>query len=147
MADWRQEIDELFKSQGFEKKVPELTAEDQLLIQQFQDNIGKPALENFCDQLNSFSNVRAEVASSKKTGDAIVEVVELNVFKMNQPRLTYRFKFLRKEKGVFVEGEYSTPNIYGENTRFHKSGLDRPMSGTTEEEIAEDFSEILKSKF
>ena len=57
MADWRQEIDALFKSQGFERKIPELSADDQLAIQEFQENIGKSALENFCDETHySFWN-------------------------------------------------------------------------------------------
>jgi len=147
MADWRQEIDALFKSQGFEKKIPELSAEDQVAIQEFQENIGKPALENFCDELNSFQNIRAEVIVSKKSADAIMEQVELTVFKLAQAKLTYRLKFLKREGGVHLGSEYSIPNIYGENTRFHNSALDRPLPGTTEDEIANDFSLILKSKF
>jgi hypothetical protein len=148
MADWRQEIDSLFKSQGFEKKIPELSPEDELAIQEFQDNIGKPALENFCDELNSFQNIRAEVIVNKKDADALMEQVELTIYKMAQAKLTYRLKFLKKkEGGVFLSSEYSIPNIYGENTRFHNSTLDRPLAGTTEDEIANDFSEILKSKF
>src|SRR5215217_9239596 len=148
MADWRQEIDALFKSQGFERKIPELSAEDQVAIQEFQENIGKPALENFCDELNSFQNIRAEVNISKKNADALLEQVELTIFKLAQAKLTYRLKFIkRKEGGVYLGSEYSIPNIYGENTRFHNSELDRPLPGTTEEEIANDFSAILKSKF
>jgi len=147
MADWRQEIDALFKSQGFERKIPELSAEDQVAIQEFQDNIGKPALENFCDELNSFQNIRAEINVSKKSADAIMEQVELTIFKLAQAKLTYRLKFIKREDGVHLSSEYSIPNIYGENTRFHNSTLDRPLAGSTEEEIANDFSEILKSKF
>jgi hypothetical protein len=147
MADWRQEIDDLFKSQGFAKKIPELSAEDQLAIQEFQENIGKPALENFCDELNSFQNIKAEVVVSKKNAEALMEQVELTVYKMAQPKITYRLKFLKKESGVYINSEYSIPNIYGENTRFHNSGLNRPLAGTSEDEIANDFSEILKSKF
>ena len=147
MADWRQEIDALFKSQGFEKKIPELSVEDQMAIQEFQDNIGKPALENFCDELNSFQNIRAEVVVSRKNPDALMEVVELTVYKLAQAKLTYRLKFLKREGGVHLASEYSIPNIYGENTRFHNSALERALAGTTEDEIANDFSEILKSKF
>jgi hypothetical protein len=148
MADWRQDIDDLFRSQGFDKKTPELTSEDQLLIQEFLDNIGKPAFENICDRLNSYLHIRAEVVTGKKSADQPMEIVELSVAKMNQPRLTYRLSFIKKrEEGICLQGEYSTPNIYGENTRFHKSGLDRSMNGTTEEEIANDFSEILVAKF
>jgi hypothetical protein len=147
MADWRQEIDALFKSQGFERKIPELSAEDQVGIQEFQENIGKPALENFCDELNSFQNIRAEVVVSKKDAEALMEQVELTVYKMAQAKLTYRLKFLKREGGVHLGSEYSIPNIYGENTRFHNSTLDRPLAGTTEEDIANDFSHILKSKF
>lgn len=147
MADWRQEIDALFKSQGFERKIPELSAEEQIAIQEFQDNIGKPALENFCDELNSFQNIRAEVIVSKKNAEALMEQVELTVFKLAQAKLTYRLKFLKRAGGVHIGSEYSIPNIYGENTRFHNSTLDRPLAGTTEDEIANDFSAILKSKF
>lgn len=147
MADWRQEIDDLFKSQGFAKKIPELSAEDQFAIQEFQDNIGKPAFENFCDELNSFQNIKAEVIVAKKNANALMEQVELTVFKMAQAKLTYRLKFIKKESGVHINSEFSIPNIYGENTRFHNSGLERPLAGTTEDEIADDFSAILKSKF
>ena len=147
MTDWRQEMDALFKSQGFERKIPELSAEDQVAIQEFQENIGKPALENFCDELNSFQNIRAEVIVSKKNAEALMEQVELTIFKLAQAKLTYRLKFLKRAGGVHIGSEYSIPNIYGENTRFHNSALDRPLAGTTEDEIANDFSQILKSKF
>ena len=46
MPDWRHNIDELLKSQGFEKKAPELSADDESVIQEFLDNIGRPAFEN-----------------------------------------------------------------------------------------------------
>lgn len=147
MADWRQQINDIFKGQGFEKKVPELSVEDEAAIQEFQDNIGKPAFENFCDELNTFQHVKAEVNIAKKKPEALMELVELTVYKMAHPKLTYRLKFFKKEAGIFVGGEYSIPNIYGENTRFHDSSLGRPLAGTTEEEIANDFSGILKSKF
>ncbi|HUQ97632.1 MAG TPA: hypothetical protein VM010_08200, partial [Chitinophagaceae bacterium] len=87
------------------------------------------------------------VGIGKKNTDAIFEQVELTVFKLAQAKLTYRLKFLKREGGVHLNSEYSIPNIYGENTRFHNSGLDRPLAGTSEEDIANDFSEILKSKF
>ena len=66
---------------------------------------------------------------------------------MMQPKLTYRLKFQKKDDGVYIKGEFSTPNIYGENTRFHDSPLDRLMAGTSEEDIAKDISNILESKF
>ena len=147
MGDWRQEIDDLFKSRGFEKKVPELSADDQMAIQEFLENIGKPAFENFSDELNSFLHVKAEVATSKKSPESLMELVELNVFQMMHPKLTYRLKFLKKDNGVLIQGEYSTPNIYGENTRFHDTSLERPLVGTTEDDIAKDISNILESKF
>lgn len=147
MADWRQEIDSLFKSQGFEKKIPDLTPEDETTIQQFLDNIGKPALQNICDQLNSYLNIKAEVVAEKERASSIMEMVRLNISRMNQPKLTYRLKFQKDDKGINLVGECSVPNIYGENTRFEDSGLQRPMQGTTEEEIASDLSAALKSKF
>jgi hypothetical protein len=147
MGDWRKEIDDLFKSRGFEKKVPELSESDQRMIQEFIENIGKPAFENFCDELNSFHHVKAEVEALKKSREAIMEQIELTVFNMMQPKLTYRLKFQKKGDGVYIIGEYSTPNIYGENTRFHDSTLDRLMTGTSEEDIARDLSTILESKF
>ena len=147
MADWRQEIDELLKHQGFDKKIPELSAADETSIQEFLDNIGKPAFENVCDQLNSFQHVKAEVEESKKTHPSNFELFELSVFKMAQPKLTYRLRFLRKAAGLYIGGEYSIPNIYGENTRFQNSSLDRELTGTTEDDIAADFFDILKSKF
>jgi len=147
MGDWRQEMDDLFKSRGFEKKIPELSENDQKGIQEFIENIGKPAFENFCDELNSFLHVRAEVEAMKKSREAIMEQIELTVYNMMQPKLTYRLKFQKKDDGIYIKGEYSTPNIYGENTRFHDSTLDRLMSGTTEEEIGRDISNILESKF
>src|SRR6478672_6073567 len=100
MADWRQEINALFKSQGFERKIPELSAEDEMAIQEFQENIGKPVLENFCDELNSFQNIRAEININKKSADAVMEHVELTIFKVAQAKLTYRLKFIKREDGV-----------------------------------------------
>ena len=147
MADWRQEIDDLLKHEGFEKKAPELSADDQASIQEFLDNIGKPAFENICDQLNSFQSVKGEVMPSKKLPNSKIEGFELSVFKMGQPKLTYRLDFVKKEKSIYLIGESSTPNIYGENTRFQASNLDRPLAGTTEDDLAADFFSILKSKF
>ena len=147
MPDWRHNIDELLKSQGFEKKAPELSAEDAKVIQEFLDNIGRPAFENICDQINSFQNIRAEVSASKKTPQSTIESFELSVYKMTQPKLSYRLGFIKKENGININGEYSTPNIYGENTRYHNSGLNRALNGTTEEDIASDFFAIMKSKF
>jgi len=147
MPDWRQNIDELLKSQGFEKKAPELSPEDQEAIQEFLENIGKPAFENICDQLNSFQNVRAEVTASKKIPQSVLEFFELSVYKMSQPKLSYRLNFSKKEDGVNIGGEYSTPNIYGENTRYQNSGLSRTLSGTSEDDIASDFFAIMKTKF
>ena len=139
MPDWRHNIDELLKSQGFEKKAPELSADDQTTIQEFLDNIGRPAFENICDQLNSFQNIRAEVTASKKAPQAVIESFELSVYKMTQPKLSYRLNFLKNENGIHVGGEYSTPNIYGENTRYQNSSLNRSLSGITEDDIATDF--------
>jgi hypothetical protein len=147
MPDWRQNIDELLKSQGFEKKAPELSGEDEAVIQEFLDNIGRPAFENICDQINSFQNIRAEVTASKKAPQSTIESFELSIYKMSQPKLSYRLGFLKKENGINVSGEYSTPNIYGENTRYQNSGLNRVISGTTEEDIAGDFFGIMQSKF
>jgi hypothetical protein len=147
MPDWRHNIDELLKSQGFEKKAPELSVEDQGTIQEFLDNIGRPAFENICDQINSFQNIRAEVSPSKKAPQSVIESFELSVYKMTQPKLSYRLNFSKKENGINIGGEYSTPNIYGENTRYQNSGLNRALSGTTEEDIASDFFTIMKSKF
>lgn len=147
MPDWRQNIDELLKAQGFEKKAPELSAEDEGLIQEFLDNIGRPAFENICDQINSFQNIRAEVSASKKAPQSSIEPFELSIYKMTQPKLSYRLGFSKRENGINVTGEYSTPNIYGENTRYQNSSLNRTLSGTTEEDIASDFFAIMKSKF
>lgn len=147
MPDWRHNIDELLKSQGFEKKAPELSADDQTTIQEFLDNIGRPAFENICDQLNSFQNIRAEVTASKKAPQAVIESFELSVYKMTQPKLSYRLNFLKNENGIHVGGEYSTPNIYGENTRYQNSSLNRSLSGITEDDIATDFFTIMKAKF
>lgn len=148
MPDWRHNIDELLKSQGFEKKAPELSVDDQAAIQEFQDNIGRPAFENICDQLNSFQNIRAEVTPSKKAPQAVIESFELSVYKMAQPKLSYRLNFSKDENGIInIGGEYSTPNIYGENTRYQNSGLNMIISETTEDDIASDFFTIMKTKF
>jgi hypothetical protein len=147
MPDWRHNIDELLKSQGFEKKAPELFPEDEVVIQEFLENIGRPAFENICDQINSFQNIRAEVKTLKKAPQSTIETWELSVYKMTQPKLSYRLGFIKKENGININGEYSTPNIYGENTRYHNSGLNRALNGTTEEDIASDLFAIMKSKF
>ena len=147
MGDWKTEIDSLFKNQGFEKKLPQLSREDEIAIKEFMDNIGNPAFENICDQLNSFLHVKAELIPTVKPVSGQMNAVELNISKMNQPKLTYRLKFQKKEGGVYIRGEYSIPNIYGENTRFQDTALERLMAGTTEEDIGNDLSDALKSKF
>src|SRR3712207_2029364 len=106
MADWRQQINDIFKGQGYEKKIPELSPQEEAAIQEFMENIGKPAFENFCDELNTFQHVKAEVNIIKKKPDAVMELVELTVFKMTHPKLTYRLKFFKKEAGIFIGGEY-----------------------------------------
>ena len=147
MTNWRQELDEVFKSKGFEKKLPELSAKDGQSIQEFLDNIGKPAFENISDQLNSFNDVKAEVEVSKRSNDTIIEDVELHLFKQGQPKLAYRVKFTKRQEHIFIEGEYSIPNIYGENTRYHKTSLEQPLADITEEELAADIAEVLRSRF
>ena len=66
---------------------------------------------------------------------------------MSQPKLSYRLSFLKNDNGVTIGGEYSTPNIYGENTRYQNSGLNRALTGTSEDDIASDFFAIMKTKF
>lgn len=147
MTNWRQDLDEVFKSKGFEKKLPELSRKDEQTIQEFLDNIGKPAFENISDQLNSFNNVKAEVEVLKRNNDSIMEDVILHLFKMGQPKLAYRLRFSKKQENVYIYGEYSIPNIYGENTRFHNTDLEKPLNNITEEDLASDLAEVLRSKF
>ena len=147
MANWRQDLDEVFKSKGFDKKLPELSVKDEQSIQEFLDNIGKPAFENISDQLNSFNDVKAEVEVSKRSGDSSIENVELHLFRLGQPKLAYRVKFTKRQEHIYLEGEYSIPNIYGENTRYHKTSLEHPLSDITEEELAADLAEVLRSRF
>lgn len=147
MTNWRQDLDEVFKSKGFEKKLPELSVKDEQSIQEFLDNIGKPAFENISDQLNSFNDVKAEVEVSKRSNDSHIENVELHLFRLGQPKLAYRLKFSKRQEHIYIEGEYSIPNIYGENTRYHKTTLEQPLSDITEEELAADLAEVVRSRF
>ena len=147
MTDWRQQIDEVIKAQGFEKKIPELSADDFAAIQEFLDQKARASFENISDQLNTFQNIRAEVVAAKSAVHASVNACDLLVYKMGQPRLTYRLNFARRLEGLYVSGEYSTPNIYGENTRFHKTGLERLITHVWEDDIAADFSAVLSTKF
>lgn len=148
MADWRYNIDDFLKGQGFEKKEPELSTNDASLIQEFLENIGRPVFENIADRLNAYKEVKAEVTELAYTPLTQIDFFQLTVFNRNQPKLTYRLRFTKETNGqVMLGGEYSTPNIYGENTRFHNSALNRTLTGTTEEEIASDFFQILQSKF
>jgi hypothetical protein len=147
MMDWRQQLDDVIKSQGFEKKVPELSTADFGTIQEFLEQKARPAFENICDQLNTFQNLRAEVMAAASPIHSSINGLELMVHKMGQPRLTYRLNFCRRVEGIFVFGEYSTPNIYGENTRFHKTAFDRLLTHAWEDDVAEDFSAIMKVKF
>lgn len=147
MTNWRQDLDEVFKSKGFEKKLPELSVKDEQSIQEFLDNIGKPAFENISDQLNSFNDVKAEVEVSKRSNDSNIENVELHLFRLGQPKLAYRLKFSKRQEHIYIEGEYSIPNIYGENTRYHKTTLEQPLSDITEEELAADLAEVVRSRF
>jgi hypothetical protein len=147
MTDWRHHIDEVIKSQGFEKKVPELSTDDFALIQEFLDQKARACFENICDQLNTFQNIRAEVVQAKSPVHASIESFELMVHKNGQPKLTYRLNFTRRIEGNYVFGEFSIPNIYGENTRFNKTPFDRLITHAWEDDIAADFSEILKAKF
>ena len=147
MTNWRQDLDEVFKSKGFEKKLPELSVKDEQSIQEFLDNMGKPAFENISDQLNSFNDVKAEVEVSKRSNDSNIENVELHLFRLGQPKLAYRLKFSKRQEHIYIEGEYSIPNIYGENTRYHKTTLEQPLSDITEEELAADLAEVVRSRF
>lgn len=147
MTNWRQELDDVFKGKGFEKKLPELSPKDEENIQKFIDNIGKPAFENIADQLNSFNKIKAEVEVNKRSGNSIMEEIVLHLFQMGQPKLAYRLKFSKKQESLYLFGEYSIPNIYGENTRFHNTSLESPLNNSTEEEIAADLADVLKSRF
>ncbi len=146
-TDWRQQMDEVIKAQGFEKKIPELSAEDFAAIQEFLEQKARAAFENICDQLNTFQNIRADVVEAKSPVHGPIAAFELLVYKAGQPRLTYRFNFTRRAEGLYLNGEFSTPNIYGENTRFHKSGLERLITHVWEDDIAADFLTVISSKF
>ena len=148
MADWRLNIDDFLKGQGFEKKEPELSNNDAVLIQEFLENIGRPVFENIADRLNAYKEVKGEVVETSLTPLLHIDFFQLTVFNRNQPKLTYRLRFTKETNGqVMLGGEYSTPNIYGENTCFHYSALNRTLVGTSEEEIASDFFQILQAKF
>lgn len=140
-------MDEVIKAQGFEKKIPELSADDFADIQQFLEQRARAAFENICDQLNTFQNIRAEVIPAKSVVHSSIGAFDLLVYKMGQPRLTYRLNFARRLEGLYLFGEYSTPNIYGENTRFNKSGLERLLTHVWEDDIAADFLGVLGTKF
>lgn len=147
MADWRTNMDDFLKGQGFEKKIPELSTTDARLIQEFLENIGRPAFENIADRLNAYKEVKAEVATVPFPLNDL-DFFELTVFNKNQPRLTYRLRFTKEMNGqVTLGGEYSIPNIYGENTRFHYTPMTRAITGTSEEDLASDFFQILQTKF
>ncbi|SHF63734.1 hypothetical protein SAMN05444008_110136 [Cnuella takakiae] len=147
MTNWRQQIDDVIKAQGFEKKIPDLSQSDFDAIQEFLDQKARAAFENICDQLNTFQNIRADVVEAKSLIHPTITAFELLVYKMSQPKLTYRLHFARRQEGLYAFGEYSTPNIYGENTRFHKTGLERLISHIWEDDIATDFSGVLGTKF
>jgi hypothetical protein len=148
MADWRLNIDDFLKGQGFERKAPELSNSDATQIQEFLENLGRPVFENIADRLNAYKEVKAEVAETSFTPPLPIDYFQLTVFNRTQPKLTYRLRFTKETNGqVMLGAEYSTPNIYGENTRFHNSALNRTITGTSEEDIASDFFHILQAKF
>lgn len=147
MTNWRQQIDDVIKAQGFEKKIPDLSQDDFDTIQEFLEQKARAAFENISDQLNTFQNIRADVVEAKSPVHHSITAFELLVYKMGQPRLTYRLHFARRQEGLYAFAEFSTPNIYGENTRFHKTGLERLISHIWEDDIAADFSAVLGTKF
>lgn len=147
MTDWRHQIDEVIKAQGFEKKIPEMSPADFESIGEFLEQKALAAFENICDQLNTFQNIRGEVVEAKSPVHISIVAFELLVYKSGQPRLTYRLNFARRLEGLYAFGEYSTPNIYGENTRFHKTELERLVTHIWEDDIAADFSVVLRTRF
>lgn len=156
MTDWKDELDSLLSNKGIKKtvvlsddasKIQPLNRDDEKLIQEFLENIIKSSFQKLASVMGTYQDLTAKVEITKKTDISEIENIELRVFIMLQMKFAYSLKFVKEENHLFVIGQYSMTNLYGNPTGFERSALCALLSDASDETIINDFMSCFSTKF
>ena len=110
-------------------------------IQSVIDEIIKPAFQQLAGKINSYSNFKGVILTSKKETHSYKEYIELKVNRVMQLEFVYRPKFSLEDKSIIIIGQYCIPNLYGEAIEFKNTTLRKVLSDLSESDILYDFSD------
>jgi hypothetical protein len=156
MNDWKDELDSLLSNKGIKKtvvlsddasKIQPLNREDEKLIQEYLETIIKPSFQQLASVIGSYQDLTAKVEITKKADVSDIVNIELRVFLMLQMKLAYRLKFVKEENHLFVIGQYSLTNLYGNPTGYEPSNMCLSISDADSEKIINDFMNCFSAKF
>jgi hypothetical protein len=131
-------LDDFFNSKGIKKQTPEFTPNQEAEIQSVIDLIIKPAFEELGGDFSSYSNIKGQVSTSKKSTDSIRENIELKVFKTMQAKFFYKPKFSVTDNQLYVTGQFCIPNLYGECTSYTNTNLKLTLANLTGDNLKTD---------
>lgn len=135
-----EQLDDFFNSKGIKRNLPEFNETEEIKIQSVNDKLIKPVLQQIGEKLNSYSNCKADIMTSKKELNSIKENVELKFYRLMSLKFVYRPKFSIKGESIFVTGQYCIPNLYGDAIEFKNTELKKVITELKASDITEDFT-------
>lgn len=156
MANWKDELDNLLSNKGIKKtvvlsddasKIQPLNREDEKRIQEYLETIIKSSFQKLAEVIGAYQDLTAKVEIKKKADGPEIETIELRVFLMLQMKFAYSLKFVKEENHLFVMGQYSMTNLYGNPTGFERSALCILLNDAHSETIINDFMNCFSTKF
>ncbi len=137
-----EQLEKFFTGKGIKKTVAEFNQTQENQIQCIIEKIVKPVFNVLISEFNSYSNIKANSISFKKTMKEVHENTEQRVYKSINARFLYRPKFVLIDEVIVITGQYSISDLYGERTEFKNTGLKKPLSEVTREDIKNDIIEV-----
>lgn len=147
MADWIQELNQFLGDKGEKPSLPEFNRSEEMKIQEFLSEVFKTSLTKLKEQLNLYRDIKAEISTSKKATDTLMEQVEFRVYKILQQKFTYRLVFLKVDNVISARSQFSIPNLYGQSISFTDTSIHKPIAEIKEKDILGDFTKTFKEHF
>jgi hypothetical protein len=156
MTDWKEELDSLLSNKGIKKtvvlsddasKIQTLNEEDEKQIQEYLETVVKPSFQKLASVISTYQDMTAKVEIKKKADVSDLENIELRVFLMLQMKFAYRLKFVKEENHLFVIGQYSMTDLYGNHTGFEPSSMSILLNDAQSDTIINDFMNCFSTKF
>jgi hypothetical protein len=147
MTDWTKDLNDFLGNKGIKRSSPEFDQPEQKKIQKFIDETFKPCLAKIKKQLELYPHINADIETTKKTTDILIEQIEFRVYRILQRKFTYRVQFSKANNTINVKGQFSFFNLYDENKSFTDTELSKTIADITENDIAEDFTKTFKEYF